>query len=49
MPLVELSSSDIRARVAAGRSIKYLVPPAVERLIRERGWYQKTGKGRLDA
>lgn len=41
MPLVEISSSDIRARVAAGRSIRYLVPPAVERMIRERGWFAR--------
>ena len=41
MPLMEISSSDIRARIAAGRSINYLVPAAVERLLRERGWYKK--------
>ena len=33
------SSSDIRARLAAGKSIRYLVAPAVERHIGEHGLY----------
>lgn len=33
MPLIDLSSSDIRRRVAAGQSIRYRTPAAVEQLI----------------
>ena len=39
MPPVGVSSSMVRARVAAGRTIRWLVPEAVEGLIRERGLY----------
>ena len=39
-PSLDVSSSEIRARVAAGHSIRYLVPRAVEELIVERGLYR---------
>jgi nicotinate-nucleotide adenylyltransferase len=35
------SSSDVRARIEAGHSIRYLVPPDVERYIGEHGLYGK--------
>ncbi len=38
-PLLEISSSDIRARIAAGKSIRYLVPESVEHYIRRRDLY----------
>jgi nicotinate-nucleotide adenylyltransferase len=39
MPLLEISSSDIRRRIAAGRSIRYLVPDSVIAYIRRRRLY----------
>lgn len=39
-PLLEISSSEIRERVRKGLSIRYLVPEAVERLIRRKGLYR---------
>jgi nicotinate-nucleotide adenylyltransferase len=41
-PSLDLSASEIRRRVAAGRTIRYLVPQAVEELILERGLYRRT-------
>lgn len=38
-PVLEVSSSEIRQRVAEGRSIRYLVPDAVERFIRAEELY----------
>jgi nicotinate-nucleotide adenylyltransferase len=39
---VDISASDIRNRVARGQSIRYLVPPAVEKIIRERELYRES-------
>ena len=38
---LDISASDIRNRVARGQSIRYLVPPAVEKIIRERQLYRE--------
>ena len=40
MPLMDISSSDIRDRVAGGCSIRGLVPQAVEEYIRRHGLYR---------
>jgi nicotinate-nucleotide adenylyltransferase len=41
VPAMDVSSTDIRGRVARGGSIKGMVCPAVERYIREHGLYLK--------
>ena len=40
-PALEVSSSDVRRRVAAGRTIRYLVPRDVEELILQRRLYRR--------
>jgi nicotinate-nucleotide adenylyltransferase len=40
-PSLDVSSSEIRRRVAAGHAIRYLVPRGVEELITERGLYRR--------
>lgn len=39
MPEVAVSSSEIRERIREGQSVNGLIPPAVERYIREHGLY----------
>jgi nicotinate-nucleotide adenylyltransferase len=39
MPVIGISSSEIRQRIARGMSIRYLVPPGVERYVTEQGIY----------
>lgn len=39
IPELEVSSTDLRARVAAGRSVRYLTPDAVATCIAERALY----------
>jgi nicotinate-nucleotide adenylyltransferase len=38
---LDISGAAIRARLAAGRSVRFLVPPAVEAYIAERGLYRQ--------
>jgi nicotinate-nucleotide adenylyltransferase len=47
MPAVDLSASDIRGRAAAGRSLRYMTPRAVEEYIRQHRLYPLAGR-RLD-
>ena len=41
---LDISATNIRNRVATGRSIRYLVPPAVEKLIHDRQLYREPSK-----
>ena len=42
MPRIDISSSEIRRRVRAGRPIRYLVPDDVARIIGARGYYRSS-------
>lgn len=46
---IDVSATQIRDRIAAGQSIRYLVPPAVEHIIRQRGLYQTPALARNGA
>jgi len=39
MPRLDVSSTDLRRRIAAGESVDFLVPPPAARLLRARGLY----------
>lgn len=41
-PIVEISSTDIRERMSDNKSIRYLLPPAVETYILEHGLYRQS-------
>jgi len=41
---IAISASEIRVRVKAGKSIRYLVPPEVEDYIKRRGLYRRAGR-----
>jgi nicotinate-nucleotide adenylyltransferase len=45
VPLLDVSATDIRRRVRAGRSIRYLTPPSVAAYIAEHGLYQPEPEG----
>jgi nicotinate-nucleotide adenylyltransferase len=47
MPLIDVSSSDVRARVAAGRPYRLLVPDAVADRIEEAGLYRAGRRARV--
>ena len=41
---IDISATEIRNRIASGRSIQYLVPHSVEQIIRTRGLYREVTK-----
>jgi nicotinate-nucleotide adenylyltransferase len=44
MTPLDISATNLRARVASGKSITYLVPDSVEAYIRKQGLYAKEGR-----
>jgi nicotinate-nucleotide adenylyltransferase len=48
IPLIGIASSDVRDRIAAGRTIRYMVPRAVEAYIDAHGLYRHAGDKPLE-
>jgi nicotinate-nucleotide adenylyltransferase len=48
VPLIEISSTDIRARLAHGRSARYFLPAPVYDRIAARGYYRREPRQALD-
>lgn len=44
-PLLDVSSTEVRRRLGRGEPVSGLVPPAVEAMIAERGWYSGSKAG----
>lgn len=44
IPLLSISSTEIRQRVADGRNIRYIVPHLVEQYIYKKGLYKRNGR-----
>jgi nicotinate-nucleotide adenylyltransferase len=47
IPDLNISSTDIRRRIAEGRSVRYLIPPEVGQYIKQRGLYRGPNDARL--
>ena len=43
IPALDISSSEIRLRLRAGRSLRYLLPPAVAEAVEKSGAYREVG------
>lgn len=43
VPRIDISSSDVRRRIAAGRGVRYLLPRAVEAYVRDKHLYAPPG------